>query len=517
MGLDLVIVFIYFAIVFIVALSGKQGKDVSTEEYFLSSRNLKWYSIAISSIATNIQGLHLLGMMGSAYAFGLAQAQFEINAIQGMFMAAFIFIPMYLKDRVITVTQFIKSKLGNHVGLAYTSFNLLLFATLGIGGALFWAAFAADLVFEEYMALIHPDRFTRTCIVAAGLGVFSAIYTFLGGLRAVVRTDIIQFTILTIGGFSLFFVALYHLGGWSELYNVVGKEGNELMHLHLPADHEKLPWTVVFGLFFLNINYWCANQSVIQRSLAARSLKDAQMGMMVGGVLKYFMAAMLIIPGIALAGILADTPLADPDAAFPTLVKDFLPMGVRGLILCTVFASLMSTVDSLFNSMATLWSIDIYKEYINPKAEDRQVVQAGRYTIIVTLFTGVFVSFLLLYAKLSETEFAFTHTLNELRYYVNTAIVVVICMAAFVLAPKHRFALVAMLITPLIFQFYKVVLPDTSYIMRAFYTIVTGLLPMLIVGGMKPAKDYLVFADNQVRNFGIGLLISLVLCHWIFS
>ena len=284
--IDLLIVSFYFIGIFIIALSGRTGKDVTIEQYFLSSRNLRWPSIALSSIATNINGYQFLGMMGSAYLFGLAQASLEINAVQGILMAAFIFVPLFLKERVITITQFIKKRLGKTVGLLYSLANLAIFSTITLGAALFWGAYAADLVFAEYLQVISEDRITRISVLIIGLGVFSAIYTYLGGLNAVVKTDIIQFGILLTGGFVVLFVSIYHLGGWGELY----RKTPQLMHLYLPADHPTLPWIHMFGLFLLNINYWCANQTIMQRSLAAKNLKEAQIGLMVGGLMKYVMA-----------------------------------------------------------------------------------------------------------------------------------------------------------------------------------------------------------------------------------
>ncbi|MCI5083452.1 MAG: hypothetical protein MRY78_17265, partial [Saprospiraceae bacterium] len=170
--IDLIIVCSYFAIIFIAAVSGRTGKDVSTEQYFLSNRNLRWPSIALSTIATNVSGYQFLGMMGSAYLYGLAQANLEINAIQGILMAAFIFVPLYLKDKVITITQFIRNRLGNTVAMAYTIANIALFATITLGAALFWGAYAADLVFAEYLSFLHQDRIIRICILIVGLGVF---------------------------------------------------------------------------------------------------------------------------------------------------------------------------------------------------------------------------------------------------------------------------------------------------------------------------------------------------------
>jgi len=494
--IDLLIVGFYFAIVMIAAISGRQKTAVTSEEYFLSSRSLRWPSIAFSTIATNIQGYQFLGMMGSAYLYGLAQASLEINAVQGILLAAFIFVPYYLKDKIITITQFIKTRLGKNVALVYSLSNIFLFSTITIGAALFWGAYAADIVFGEYLSFLHEDRLTRITILILILGLFSAIYTYLGGLTAVVRTDIIQFVILLTGGIIVMFIAVHHLGGWSQLY----VKTPELMHLHLPADHEKLPWTHIFGLFLLNINYWCANQSVVQRSLAAKNLKHAQIGLMVGGVMKYVMAAIIVVPGIALVGILGDNGLADPDMSFPYLVNTYLPQGAKGLVLCALFASLMSTVDSTFNSLATLWSIDIYKEYLNKKATDMQMVK------------------LLLYLKFSNPDAAFTHTLNELRYYINCGIVVLICAAIFLVAPKHKITLMAFFSTIILQFIFKHGFPDMNYFVRAMWVIIIAFLIIAILSRtkLKSIRNLFHSGSVEIKNIGFGMLVSLIILHIIF-
>ena len=362
--LDFSIVIFYFILIFFVALKGKVDKKSSADEYFLSNRNLKWYSIALSTIATNIQGYQFLGMMGSAYLFGLAQANLEINAVQGILIATFIFVPIFLKERITTITEFIKLKLGEKIALFYSLSNIALFSTVTLGAALFWGAYAAEMVFGEQLSFLHENRIYRIAILIVILGFFSAIYTYLGGLNAVVKTDIIQFSILLIGGIIVCAIAVNELGGWDQLY----VKTPEKMHLHLSSDHPTLPWTHLLGLFFLNINYWCANQTVMQRALAAKSVSHAQSGLMIGGLIKYIMAIIIVIPGIALYGILGDS-FSEPDLAFPYLVKTYLPIGLKGIVLCGLFASLMSTVDSTFNSLATLWSVDIYSKYINTRMQ----------------------------------------------------------------------------------------------------------------------------------------------------
>ena len=497
----------------LVALRGKVKADSSADEYFLSSRNLPWYSVALSTIATNIQGYQFLGMMGSAYLFGLAQANLEINAVQGILIGAFVFVPLFLREKIMTITQFIEKKLGQRIALFYSIANIALFATVTIGAALFWGAYAAELVFGEQLTVLHSNRIFRIAILILILGIFSAIYTYLGGLSAVVKTDIIQFSVLIIGGIVVCFTAVNQLGGWEQIYI----KTPERMHLHLPSDHPTLPWTHLFGLFLLNINYWCANQTVMQRALAAKSVAHAQAGLLAGGLIKYLMAIIIIIPGIALYGILGDS-LGEPDMAFPYIVNTYLPVGIKGIILCGLFASLMSTVDSTFNSLATLWSTDIYSKYINKKASDQEKIKAGQKAILFSLGTALIMGMVLLYLKFDDPNSAFTHTLNNLRYYINCGIVVLICSAVILTKPRQEIVLFAFITTLPINISLQIFLPEMNYFVRAFWVILIGLLLTTLASSGRFNSFLSLFrpANNLTRNFGWALAISLILLHIIF-
>ena len=496
-----------------VDLCGKVKADSSADEYFLSSRTLPWYSVALSFIATNVQGDQFLGMMGSAYLFGLAQANLEINAVQGILIGTFVFVPLFLREKIMTITQFIAQKLGQRIALFYSIANIALFATVTIGAALFWGAYAAELVFGEQLSVLHSNRIVRIAILILILGIFSAIYTYLGGLSAVVKTDIIQFSVLIIGGIVVCFTAVNQLGGWEQIYI----KTPERMHLHLPSDHPTLPWTHLLGLFLLNINYWCANQTVMQRALAAKSVAHAQAGLLAGGLIKYLMAIIIIIPGIALYGILGDS-LGEPDMAFPYIVNTYLPVGIKGIILCGLFASLMSTVDSTFNSLATLWSTDIYSKYINKKASDKEKIKAGQKAILFSLGTALIMGMVLLYLKFDDPNSAFTHTLNNLRYYINCGIVVLICSAVILIKPRQEIVLFAFIATLPINISLQIFLPEMNYFVRAFWVILIGLIltTLASMGQFNSLLSLFRPANNLTRNFGWALAISLILLHIIF-
>ena len=511
---DLFVVIFYFSIVISFALKGRLSNGVSASQYFLSSRNLPWYSVAISTIATNIQGYQLLGMMGSAYIFGLAQANLEINAVQGILIGAFVFVPFYLKEKVFTITEFIEKRLGKKIALFYSVANISLFSTITLGAALFWGAYATEVVFDDLLEPFVKNKFGRiTCLIVV-LGVISGFYTYLGGLNAVVKTDIIQFIIIIVGGIIVFYVSISNLGGIEQLYDKTG----EKMHLHLSANHPTLPWTHLLGLFFLNINYWCANQTIMQRAIAARNLKHAQIGLLAGGLIKYFMAAIIVLPGIALYGILGED-LQDPDLAFPYIVKNLLPSGFKGIILCGLFASLMSTLDSTLNSIATMCSTDIYSKYINTSATDKEKIIVGRKSIIIALCIGLTVGMYLLYLKLDKPQIAFTHVLNNLRYYINCGIVLLICTSVLLIKPNKKVIFYLLILSiPMNLAIEKLV-PELNYFLRAFAVIVSLLILSIFFSEreIKNIKSLFYPSSILIRNFGYLLLGSLITIHFLFS
>ncbi len=517
MTFDIVIVLAYFAIIMAVGVYKKVTGKTSVEEFFLSSRSLRWPCVALSTIATNIHSGHFLGMAGSAYLYGLAQANLEINAITGILIATFFFVPLYLKERITTISEFFEIHLGRKVGLTYSVLMILLYSFVYIGSTPFWGGYAVNAIFSSSIEFIHDDPMMRIFIIAVILGVFSALYTFLGGMGAVVRTDLIQFVILTVGGFILLMLSIQELGGWGALYEKTGS----LMHLHLPKDHPYLPWPALAGMFLLNLNYWGANQIILQRALAAKNLFHAQMGLLVGGFLKYFMAAIIILPGIALAGIMMNNPLEDPDMTYPTLVNKLLPEGLKGLILCGLFASLMSSVDSIFHSVSTLWSIDIYKKYINPNAEDHAVVNFGRATIFLTLITGILFAWVNVYVKFENPGFALTHWFNEVTYYVKNGFVFIIICAAFLINPSKKLVFYVLLCSIVITAFLKGLLPEMNYFNRSTIVIISTSLmvaiPTWVTSGYQHSwKELITVSDPKVGKLAIVLLLSLIACHILF-
>jgi len=509
--LDILIIIAYFVTIMVVGVRSRVADDASAEEYFISGRTLRWPSIALSTIATNIHAGHFLGMAGSAYLYGLAQANLEINAVFGILVATFVFVPLYLRLKVVTITQFFEQRFGGNVATVYSVLTIVLYGFLYLGTTLFWGAYAVNALFAEQIKFLGTDPVVRIMIMMVALGMFSATYTYLGGLRAVVRTDAIQFVLLVGGGFVLLFAALNKLGGWSQLY-----AQTDLMHLHLPSDHPKLPWTAIGAMLLLNLNYWGSNQIILQRALAARSVRDAQIGLLASGVLKYAIALVIVVPSIALAGLLRDTPLSDPDQAYPTLVNMLLPAGLRGLVLCGLFASLMSSVDSIFNSVSTLWSIDIYKGRLRPAATDRQVVAMGKKAIMVTLATGLSFGFVQVYIKFSNPEFALTHWFNDMSYYIKVGFVVLISAAVFLYRARPNLVLAMMFVMIGIKLMLERLLPDVAYFNITALTILAGFAVVAAESLWRERRLVrrrdIWYAESRLVSWLGALLLASLLC-----
>ena len=517
--LDAAIIAAYFALVLGVALRARAGRDAGVEDYFVSGRRLRWWSVAASTIATNLHAGHFLAVVGAAYAFGLAQANFELNAVAGIVLAAFVFVPLYRRLGVVTISQFFEHRLGPGVATAYSVLMMLLYGTLYLGAALFWGGYALEELFGPQLAvLVGGTPLVRVLAMVVLLGVISAAYTRAGGLDAVVRTDLVQFVLLLGGGLTVTLLAVSRAGGWTALRAATP----ELWHLHLPNSHPKLPWLGIGAMLLLNLQYWGCNQVILQRSLAARSLRDAQVGLLVGGAFKFVTAAMLVLPGIALAGLLGPRGLADPDRAYLRIADLLLAPGLRGLVLCGLFASLMSTVDSILNSVATLWSIDIYKRRLRPHAGEAAVVAAGRRAIVVTTLLGMACGFAFAWVKLTDPTFPLDPLFKQGSYFIKNSLVVLVTAAVFLRAPSRRLVLAAMLATVPLTVALNLLLPRVPYLILTELIILGALLVVAVPalrgpGPRRPDHPLWTVAGRTPRRLAVVLLAALAAVHVVFA
>lgn len=361
-------------------------KEENTSDYYLAGRTVAWWAIAGSIFGTNISSHHMVGMMGAGLKEGFAQANFEFGAIFGLLMLCYFFLPFYRRMGLYTLSEYLGRRFDDRSRLLYSITNMafLLIQMVGtmILGALTVATLTAD---SEYRVSYE----TAVCLLAA----VSAAYTFYGGLKADIFNDVVQSVLLLVGSGLLAVLAIWHpnVGGLSGL---LAKQP-EKFHVFFEADHPELPWSgVLSGLMVLHLYYWGTNQFIVQRTLGARSDWDARMGTIAAGFFKLLIPFLCIVPGMAAGYILAIDPATESDTAFAGLTRTLLPAGygLVGLVMAGLVAGILSTIDSMMNSTATLFTFDIYKKYIRPEASEIRLIWIGRGAMMLMVGSAICLS-----------------------------------------------------------------------------------------------------------------------------
>ena len=365
-------------------------KEESADDFYLAGKNVPWWGVAGSIFGTNVSAEHLVGMLGIGYSIGFAQAHFEYGAIVALLVLAFVFLPLYRGMGLYTLSEYLTRRYDGRSGVLYSAFNILTIVIVRMALGFYIGARALSYLLDGTDLAI--DYSTGILIFA----VVTATYTIAGGLKAVIWTDVMQSTLLLLAG--VFVAALVfgqpEVGGFGGLLakDAAMPAAEQKFHLYLPTDHPQLPWTGVFtGLLIIHVFYWSTNQFIAQRALAARSEFDARMGILAAGYLKLLIPFVSIATGVA-AGYLFEARLADgelaalplPDDAFPLLVRMIVPAGygLVGLITAGLIGAILSSIDSMMNSGATLFTFDFYRRYLDPDASERRLILVGRISIV---------------------------------------------------------------------------------------------------------------------------------------
>ncbi|MBL8173775.1 MAG: sodium/solute symporter [Bryobacterales bacterium] len=379
------------------------GKKQTDAEYFLAGRDLRWPFIGMSLLASNISAEHVVGLAGDGYRVGMVTGGYEWMAAWCLIILATLFAPLYLRNRIYTIPEFLERRFG--WGLrAFLSANLLVMNVLTKNAIDLWAG---SLLF----VLLFGWNQMAVMIV---LSIFTAIYTMKGGLRAVVYADMVQGTWLIASSIVLTVAGLSAVGGWSGLTERVDAQ---LLHMAKPLDSE-LPITgFLIGNLFGGMFYWCMDQTNVQRVLGARSIDQGQKGAIFAGFLKLLIPFILVLPGVIAKALYPNLPKAD--MAYPTLVSDLLPVGLRGLVLAGLIAILMSSMSACYNASATLVVRDFFLRW-KPGLTDPEQVAIGRKVTILMAFLGV------LAAPLVGLSVTIWHYLQMLSAYLGVPLGAVI-------------------------------------------------------------------------------------------
>ncbi|WP_296611699.1 sodium/sugar symporter [Sphingomonas sp.] len=367
--IDIAVVLIYFICIFGLAQwvsREKAGHTKDSSDYFLASKNLPWWAIGASLIAANISAEQIVGMSGSGYAIGLAIASYEWMAAATLLIVGKWFLPIFLANKIYTMPQFLEQRFGPTIRTVMAVFWLILYVFVNLTSIIWLGSIAVTQVTG-----INQD------VALIGLGAFALLYQLRGGLKAVALTDIVQVTLLVLGGLVIAYLTLGKIGGdagviagFAELTRRVPDHFDMILSPDNPH-YKDLPGIAVLvgGMWIANLSYWGFNQYIIQRALAAKSLSEAQRGVVFAGFLKLLMPVIIVLPGIA-AVVLAPG-LTKPDQAYPTMMR-LLPTGLLGLVFAALIAAIIASTASKINSIATIFTLDIYakRKGVQTRAED---------------------------------------------------------------------------------------------------------------------------------------------------
>ena len=421
-AIDFVVFSLYAIIILSIGLyvsRSKDGKAKSAEDYFLAGKSLPWWAIGASLIAANISAEQFIGMSGSGFALGLAIASYEWMAAITLLVVAKYFLPIFIEKKLYTIPEFIEKRFSSNLKTILAMFWIALFVFVNLTTVLFLGGKALDTIIGS-----GDGSILINCII--GLALFAAAYSLWGGLAAVAWTDVVQVVLLIIGGLLMTYFALSNvtesgnfIDGISHVYNTAPERFSMILskgEIITPNGRDAwwdLPGLAVLigGMWVANLYYWGFNQYIIQRTLAAKNLREGQKGIVFAAFLKLIIPVIVVLPGIiayvmnldpstgslnidllGAEGFLGNSGNIANDNAAPWLIKNFVPVGLKGLILAALAAAIVSSLASMVNSTSTIFTMDIYKSLINKKANDIKMVKVGRLTGLIALITATIIA-----------------------------------------------------------------------------------------------------------------------------
>lgn len=385
--LDWVVLGIYFLILIVVAVWVALQRNKNTEDYFLAGRNVGWFVIGASIFASNIGSEHVVGLAGTGFSSGTPLAHYELHAWI-VLLLGWLFLPFYMRSGAFTMPEFLEKRFDSRSRWFLSVFSLFAYVLTKVSVTIY----AGGIVVSE---LLNLDFW----IGAIGIVVFTGIYTIIGGLKAVVYTETLQTVVLILGSVIITYLGFQEVGGWNELTKTVTEVSPDHFNMWRPMNDPDFPWTgLLIGGTIVGIWYWCTDQYIVQRTLAANNIMIGRRGAIFGAYLKLLPILIFLIPGIIAYALTLQNPemfnvvdsngVERADRAFPMLVTTLLPVGIKGLVAGGLMAALMSSLASVFNSCSTIFTIDIYKK-IKPEKSEKYLVNIGKIATLVIVVLGI--------------------------------------------------------------------------------------------------------------------------------
>ncbi len=395
--LDWIVIAAFGAVLIGIVVWVFKQKDETSGDYFLAGRDATWLAIGASIFASNIGSEHLIGLAGAGASSGMAMAHWEIQGWM-ILVLGWVFVPFYSRSMVTTMPEFLERRYNKESRTILSLISLVSYVLTKVAVTVY----AGGLVFKEVFGIESIWGIDFFWISAIGLVLITAIYTVIGGMKSVLYTSILQTPILLLGSLIIVVLGLRALGGWDEMMRItsavqINEYGDTMTNLIRSNRDENFPWLGVFiGSAVIGFWYWCTDQYIVQRVLSGKNETQARRGTIFGAYLKLTPVFLFMIPGMiafamAQKGVVINGKvfvLSSSDAAFPTLVSTLLPAGVKGLVVAGILAALMSSLASLFNSSAMLFTIDFYKKY-KPEASEKKLLSVGRMATIVVVILGI--------------------------------------------------------------------------------------------------------------------------------
>jgi len=539
--LDYVIFICYALLILGVGLwvsRDKEGHQKNAEDYFLASKSLPWWAIGASLIAANISAEQFIGMSGSGYALGLAIASYEWLGALTLIIVGKYFLPIFIDKGLYTIPEFVEKRFSTNLKTILAVFWIALYVFVNLASVLYLGSLALETIMG--IPLIYG---------VVGLALFAAAYSLYGGLSAVAWTDVIQVVFLILGGLVTTYLALNTvsggegvMAGFKTIYETAPDRFAMILDKSNP-EYKNLPGigVLVGGLWVANLYYWGFNQYIIQRTLAAKSLKESQKGILFAGFLKLIIPVIVVVPGIAAYVIVNDPSLLaslgevgmqnlpsseQADKAYPWLLQ-LLPTGLKGLAFAALTAAIVSSLASMLNSTSTIFTMDIYRQYVNPNANDKKMVSVGRLSAASALVIAAITAPLL-----GGIDQAFQF-IQEYTGIVSPGILAVFLLGLFWKKTTNKGAIVGALVSIPIALYFKVapkgwssssIFVDVPWMDQMGYTCVLTMLVIVIVSlvqhkGVDDAKG--IDLSNKMFKtsplFNIGAFVIMIVLAALYA
>ena len=485
----------------------KNGKEKSANDYFLAGNTLTWWAVGASLIAANISAEQFIGMSGTGFRDGIAIAAYEVMAAITLVVIGKFLLPVMLERKIFTIPQFLRERYNDGVGLAFSILWLFLYVFVNLTSVAWLGALAIEQILglQGLAVSIFGFEVSIRMLIILFLFIIAGVYSIYGGLASVAWTDVMQVTFLVGGGLITAYVALKEmgtilgtdaLGALGQVYKdmTTGAHAQDVhFHLVIQESHNQSAFAnvpgiaaVVGGVWLTNLGYWGFNQYIIQKGLAAKNVDEAKKGLIFAGFLKILIPFIVVLPGICAYYIMenpdtfASMNLAGKinvaDDAYPWLIRSFTPTGIKGLSFAALTAAIISSLASMFNSTSTLFTMDIYKKYINKGASDKQLVNTGR----IVAVSALVIALIAVKPLLGGLDQAFQY-IQEYSGFIYPGIITVFGLGLLWKRASSLAAVWSAIITIPLGILFKVLLPDVAFQFRAGYIFIILVSFFIIV------------------------------------